>query len=700
MNAYNLQILGLLIDFVGGVGSDSNYRTAATELAMKVINEMISKCGSSDEALQSIPYFPETESCPPALAECASRRREAMASIQPVDAMRRLCGGLLHDSAQVRLYSLKQMLEMLRSRGKSLLDAVVAGVAGSEGNAAISFTIKELLLVFSRENDEHVRDLCAQCLGEIGAFDPSRVSVRLHSSHSADASSSSQSASGHSLPPWAHSAWSFGLAVLQSHLIPALKAANGAGDVMAQDFSSVAIQEVLQILAGEEVGGASSADSKIMPPKLTKALREAGIFDICDPFWSTRYNLPFTQRDYTPELFMSCDNFPIWISSWCLQLICCSRTPFHPVFRACRGVLRYRPQIGQFLLPYLIVDGVISASATAKGIYDFVVEEIGGILTAITEIQNRGSDGGNGSLLKMWSLEHRQLAVQTIFSLLDRFELWLLVKQSDSAGSKASRDAEVRLERDACDRIVNSFLSDISKEVLGRAALSINAFARSIRYLESGARATREKEIETATSSLRGQSTGLSTAGRRFHDGANGQLPTLSKELVDAISIIFAKLDDNDALSGIEKLRYVYGIPSSPWNRIVELQHSERWLEALSEYATLKSSSTSDDLVRSCAASSVAESPAATQEYYLSPGAPPSSPDANAADPDIDPGVACQAADVKRGKMRCLMQLGHEELVLDSVCNSVLLNCLHLSGITVTVHNNHVYVAVSKFARA
>jgi hypothetical protein len=590
----------------------------------------------------------------------------------------------VHDSAQVRLYSLKQMLKIMKSIGKSLIDATVAGIVGSNDDILINYIIRELLLLFSRENDESVRDLCAQCLGEVGAFDPSRVSVRLHSSHSVDTDAHNVT-SVLSKPPWAHSVWTLGLAILQNHLIPALKAANGAGDVMAQDFSSVAIQEVLQILASDEIGAGSALDAKSMPPKLTKALKDCGISEICDPFWNTRYNLPFTRREYTSELFALCDSFPVWISSWCLQLICCSKTPFHPLFRACRGILRYRPQIGQFLLPYLIVDGVISASATARGIYDFVLSEIDGILTAITEIQNRAYDVSNESLLKFWSIEHRQLAVQTIFSLLDRFELWLQVKPtevSSHSNSRSMTEAEVKLERDACDRIVNGFLSDVSKQVLGQAALGINAFARSIRYLEAGARRARESETQAATSK---QQAVTAEGGRRHHDGANGQLPTLSKSLVDTISIIFAKLDDNDALSGIEKLRYVYGIPVSPWNRIKELQHSERWLEALSEYSSLKSeTSFTSDIVRSCAcaASSLAESPIATQEQ-ISSVCPPNSPEGTPKErncPEYDLSFDREALGVQRGKMRCLMQLGHEELVMDSVRLTLCFaaNCIYL----------------------
>jgi hypothetical protein len=136
------------------------------------------------------------------------------------------------------------------------------------------------------------------------------------------------------------------------------------------------------------------------------------------------------------------------------------------------------------------------------------------------------------------------------------------------------------------------------------------------------------------------------------------------------MSVIFAKLDDNDALSGVEKLRYVYGIPSSPWNRIVELQHSERWLEALGEYSSLKGEAPSNsDIVRSCAASSMAESPIATQEH-LSSGYIPNSPDKSSKGRVLSehgPNIDRHTVDVQRGKMRCLMQLGHEELVMESV---------------------------------
>jgi hypothetical protein len=570
-------------------------------------------------------------------------------------------------------------------------------------------------------------------LGELGAIDPARVSIKLinssampsdvlrsivgRDSRESSNSSSSNPTNGPTAftapSPWTFSVWSFGIFLLHEHLIPALRAANGAGDVAAQDFSGIAIQEILKILSdslrSEEGAGDSDEDgieqhsgslargksrsgrslsgqtsdtpgqprSQPMPERLAKTLRDLQLLEITEPFYNTKYNLAFPHRTYKPNIYQSSLTFASWISNWCLQLICCSTSHFEPIFRACRGALRHRPELGQFLLPYLIIDAIKSTSADAAaapptGVYDQVVAEMKGVLlmclasdSELNAIEKAlcmvhapaaaaggggeqvGSGNGAGSGARgrrEKELEEagevqvhmpsacRQLAVQSIFGLMDQFSCW----SRESRGKQSAASGEGHghaLSWETSIRIINQMCSDIPSGLLGKAALSTRAYARSARYFEISAREnflldrqSREAEAGAApedakvaamdppvglpgragrasaksrsggageTASSASASSSLSPASRRVtkrrtHDGANGELPELSKELLDNLLTIFAHLDDSDALSGVQTSRHIHDINSDPWNRIVEFEQMEQWLDALREYDLLQ----------------------------------------------------------------------------------------------------------------
>ena len=60
------------------------------------------------------------------------------------------------------------------------------------------------------------------------------------------------------------------------------------------------------------------------------------------------------------------------------------------------------------------------------------------------------------------------------------------------------------------------------------------------------------------------------------------------KELLDKLLTIFAELDDTDAISGVHTLRHLHNISDTTWNRIVELEQMEQWLDALREYDLMR----------------------------------------------------------------------------------------------------------------
>lgn len=677
------KVAGLLAELSYYGSLEASFNKEAFDFAVNTMKSVFDPERPEFEQLfDAVPYIPDI----PELTEIRERHSRFLASASLDKSIEHLCTMLRHESSQVRVVVLRRLLSIIREKRRLVFPAEFAN---GKSCSILSMLISHLLSLCSRENDRTAKDICAQCLGELGAVDPARVSIKLLNSSSTspalmklilgkESGVNTINEYSASLPPWDFTVWSLGFFLLHEHLIPALRAANGAGDVAAQDFSGIAIQEILKILADavnqdeavSESTDTSPADGEMqgtMPAKLRAALNELQLFDITEPFWSTKYNLGFIKRPYKSDIYMGSQSFLAWMSSWCLQLISCSRSIFEPLYRACRGAVRHRPELGQFLLPYLIVDAVKSTEGN-QSIYAAVIAEIKGVLTmclSSSEInvveRNISLDCcfGEQSMNKEQKLQSayadmrevrmtsacQQLSVQGIFGLMDQFSAWSVLGDLESRRksklSLSSKDSLHAVNWEASYRLINQVCNDIPAHLLGTAALSIRAYARSARYFEVSAReshqadrhsyqlavgdrveydissmkppagstAGKAKEGKSRNTSLNNSSTSIvaseiltcksrrDLAHRCVHDGANGELPYLSKELLDNLLTIFAHLDDNDALNGVQTSRHKFQIPSTPWNRIVEFEQMDQWLDALREYDLLESLAYSESRV-------------------------------------------------------------------------------------------------------
>jgi hypothetical protein len=190
---------------------------------------------------------------------------------------------------------------------------------------------------------------------------------------------------------------------------------------------------------------------------------------------------------------------------------------------------------------------------------------------------------------------------------------------------------------------LEKLIDAVPKALLGHAAVRIGAHARGMRYFELLAR---EEHLAKRHARSHNDSVGLdaplpspqvSRAISTFippmkrYDCANGALPVLSVEMVDSMMEICASLEDADALQGIEKMRQIYGYPSTSYNRLLQMEHTDSWMDALQEYDRL-------------------------QMQLELPGEHSDSEDLDAA-----------RAFVERGRMRCMLEMGQLEAVLDQV---------------------------------
>ncbi len=452
-------------------------------------------------------------------------------------------------------------------------------------DSAIEKLLGCLLRISSSSGNVEIRDICASCLGQIGAVDPSHIpSLRL-----------SEWTAG--LPTWGFSTEDLSLLLLREHLVPALRAATSSIDRVAYG-----IQELVYLMEQscvdetkkkqpshhlsappqlKEIDDESSSSNNTskkkrrndkMPEWLIRNLREHGILDAVEPFWITNYILrdsmdpsmqfPIFRAQIVSPTGSSLERY---ISLWCRHLISNSHGPMQPIFKACRGVVRASVGVAQFLLPHLAVDTILFGTESDR---EDLLNEVVAVLSVDLDLEK----GGGG---KATANSFHHVAIQAIFKLLDTLNEWMN-GGTPPLGTNWPKPRE-RLYA------LRNFIELIPRNVLIDASIGIKAHTRALLYLEEQLR------IHTRGGCIGG---GNQISDMSLNDGANGTLPAITAHSLQQLVDICRRISSEpDAMSGLEVLRRKFGCPPTLKQRIWQHEHAEEWFEALQVYEhTLQSS--------------------------------------------------------------------------------------------------------------
>jgi len=606
---------------------DIKARTAAVD----IINDLFLKRRSDiKSAMQSVAHIPNI----PELSNVHALHAKETRALTLEQTIHLLCGMLRNDSSMVRRMGLSRLLEVLRDSPSKLqlyssLSSPTSASASHGQDNTVSHLLLELLLLVCKEHAPEVLDACARCLGEIGAIDPARVTVALSAAMRSRSSAvsvpatagSPRSSAGDSPrgdstsvvqvgnpPPWECALVDMGLLLLEHHFVPELRTGT------EQDFTCYGIQSILTELVG-------NADHKgEIPDDIRVQLLRRNILDVVEPFWTTKYRIQTHTVSLKTPVYRPAMNFSLWISRWVRHLMqLCSGSTFSSLFEACRGVLKARDELSQFVLPHVVVSYLQQhGSRVGEGSDNAVLWEICYVLSGASETKDKStvaalvpsldalSKANSGMLFSaVGSAAHQP--VQAVFSLLDTLSSWAVLglQKQKSASSSSSRDPSNAVAQKQAQEaqetgiLLNKFVDDVPTELLCFAALQVRAYTRALRYFEQHIRATarmrkRQNESIAADSGIRkskqrSESVGSAELIRvQRSDGSNGELPTLEKSQLDLLLMVYSKLGDPDALQGVQMLHRSGGYASTPWTRVLELEQTDDWLGALLEYGLLQ----------------------------------------------------------------------------------------------------------------
>ncbi|CAN4107316.1 unnamed protein product [Withania somnifera] len=414
------------------------------------------------------------------------------------DQLRDIIDGLDHENLNVRYMVASELSKLLNLRREDIMALITK--AGDANMDVMSALITSLLRGCAEQCrtmvGQWLKLICADCLGALGAIDPSKVkgfsSMRFQIACSDD---------------------DLIFEFIHKHL------ARVKLPVSVVDSKYAEVQE-----RGQRLWNRFSSYVK----------------EIITPCLTSRFQLP-SMSDSTSSgpMYRPSMSFRRWIFFWIKKLTAHATGSRVSIFYACRGIVRHDMQIAMYLLPYLVLNAVCDGTKEA---HCGITEEILSVLNAAAS--ENSTDVVNGV-----SSGHNKVCIQAVFTHFDNLGQWVddvqqelsLSQSIQTSSSKQrilkSKEKTINLPSDS-DQVlsqckhVSELLAAIHKMTLARASFRCHAYARSLLYFESHVRK------KSGSFNPASEKSGL-----------------VEDEDISFLMEIYSGLDDPDGLCGFASLR-------------------------------------------------------------------------------------------------------------------------------------------------
>ncbi|KAL7276740.1 serine/threonine-protein kinase M1 [Rhizina undulata] len=394
-----------------------------------------------------------------------------------------------------------------------------------------------------------IEQLCAECLGLIGAVDPNRVEAPrekrdmmvLHNFEKADESVE------------------FVVFFLEERIV---KAFLSATDTRAQAFLAFGMQEFLKFCdvdSGVVLRQRTDAQGKPIGKQRWSSFSQVAR-NVLAPFLKSKYTLSSNvtgAQTCTYPVFSPKMSHRQWLQTLLLDLL---RKPSGDnavnIFSICSKIVKDQDiSISNFLLPFVTLNVVISGTDKDR---ENIASELLGVLKHAGEMENSAT----ADTLRQCS--------ETVFLLVDHFTRWLRDKKKYNSNLRALQarqqnrnvppEDEDEDEDEAVQR-VEALLSVIPPDLMGLRSYECNSYSRALFYWEQHIRQTREKTPEKEM-----------------------------EPLYQRLQHIYTQIDEPDGIEGISTKLHVLDIDQ----QILEHKKAGRWTAAQNWYELLLSEKPGD----------------------------------------------------------------------------------------------------------
>lgn len=313
-----------------------------------------------------------------------------------------------------------------------------------------------LLYLSSRNLDQPaVKELIADCLGMLGAMDPSRLDVNLQEEGFIVTHNFTVPAENRN----------FVCFLLLKQLVPAFHA---AGDEQQRRCIQYAFQMVLRFadFTNKSVRE-SNIDSNQQTPMQQWEKLPHTVRTLLSPFLHSSFESSWRLAIPSYPIYPNMKTHGDWIQGWYYKLLERANENASPLFSSCIPAIKSgNIELASFLMPYLVLHVILSGS-------DSDVVDITNELITVLDINSEPNAKSEAT---------RHGSLQMVVSIIDYCQKWLRRNQK-LAGGRRSPDVD----------LVRKFLAQIPNDKMSMASLRCKAYAQALMHLELHIKADLQK---------------------------------------------------------------------------------------------------------------------------------------------------------------------------------------------------------------
>jgi tetratricopeptide (TPR) repeat protein len=435
-----------------------------------------------------------------------------------------------------------------RSKNKnnsSSSDTTIVGENHSELISELIVLLVQKCASAPRADRSDDRGYYAECLGLIGAIDPSRLSLeKLYSEQKAEMNDVD-----------------LGFTIIDSHLCMHLKAATEDHKIAA-----FCIQELLKFLRNK------SNSTGVSKNELTTLAwwnrfdknKQEDLMPLLHSSFITK--MSNQTKPFSIPIYKQGTSYRRWMTTFCKYLT--ERAPDgsrSSIFKCLRPAFARFIPLSQFVLPYMVQNMVMNGTDENRN--DITNEFVFILQSAFGENNSENADVTLHEVLP------------TAISILDNLTTWLRNHKSSSSSTTTSRKSSTTVTEIATQYShLERFLNTIPQDLLAKAAFTNGAYTRALLYYETYLRSAIAQYQQSRK--IREVHLPIHTPDRAalFNDF---MLTDKKAKPLLFLQSIYKSLDmDLDALQGIDSLRTT----TSLYEEIIDHEAQGNWNEALHCY--------------------------------------------------------------------------------------------------------------------
>uniref|UniRef100_A0A0W0G3C2 non-specific serine/threonine protein kinase n=1 Tax=Moniliophthora roreri TaxID=221103 RepID=A0A0W0G3C2_MONRR len=475
----------------------ADFSASAREIVIQSLRYIVCELGSGDEVRKHLGELVEIPDIPE-LKAIRERLQELRGMVSPKEKLACILERTATDNQAMMAQGLRELKDFMLYNHPELIKDLTSGATF---DPLIGRILSTVLSAASREVEEDPTQLLAlECLSILGAVDIDRCELTFRDSemiviHNFTVEEEAQT---------------FALHLITNVLVEAFRSTS---DIKYQSHLAYAIQELLKFCSFDNALVNPGRGAVSMKIRSRWASLPKHVLETVTPFLEARYTLnqPMTPDPKYP-IYPTQSTYREWIQLWTTHLISMvTGSMAEKIFGIFRSVVRNKDVVvAHSLLPHLVLNILLSGN-------EGNTQKIRGELRVVLEDQ---VDPGSVS-----TQEKRQLSAQAVFMILDHLNRWvrrvrqIMNKKEPKRSSRMTTDAEQQL------LTVDSILSDINQDLMGKAALQCKAYARSLMNFERHILVLQERDEHHKD---------LSAYYEKLHE-------------------IYAHLDEPDGMEGISK---------------------------------------------------------------------------------------------------------------------------------------------------